>query len=101
MSENLRKSRREATFELGKEVLMLSTKAANDERKVYDVPREIEDAESMLSKLTTELAWTQKKLMRAQQERENIQATKMLQHSKLGFANNSKNARQELTEFTI
>ena len=40
-------------------------------------------------------------LMRAQQERENIQATKMLQHSKLGFANNSKNARQELTEFTI
>ena len=46
VSENLRQSRREATFELGNEILMLSTKAANDNKKIYDVPDEIIAAES-------------------------------------------------------
>lgn len=40
--------------------------------------------------------------MRAQAEREHILATKNLQkHSKAGFANNSSNARKELTGFAI
>ena len=76
VSEQVREQRREATFKLGKEVMMLSTKAADEENN--DVPDSILDAESKLSKLTNELAWTQKKLMRAQAERENIQAAKML-----------------------
>lgn len=76
VSEQVREQRREATFKLGKEVMMLSTKAADEEN--IDVPDSILDAESKLSKLTNELAWTQKKLMRAQAERENIQAAKML-----------------------
>jgi len=37
---------------------MLSTKAANDDKKMYDVPDELYDAESKLNKLTTELTWT-------------------------------------------
>ena len=101
ISENLRQSRREATFELGNEVIMLSTKAKSDDNNMNDVPRELLDAESKLSILTTELVETQRRLMRAQAERENIQATKMLQHSKIGFQNNSKNAKNELTEFTL
>ena len=46
--ENLRQSRREATFGLGNEVLMLSTKAANEDKKMHDVPEELLDAESKL-----------------------------------------------------
>ena len=46
--ENLRQSRREATFGLGNEVLMLSTKAANEDKKMYDVPEVLLEAESKL-----------------------------------------------------
>lgn len=53
ISEGLREQRREATYELGKEVLMLSTKGYGGEKNF--APPELLDAESQLSKLTNEL----------------------------------------------
>ena len=89
ISEGLRQKRREETFKLGNKVIMLSTKAVGEDgdQKRYDAPLgdEIQDAESKLRRLTTELQRKQRDFMRVQTERELMQQKKTLQSTKHGF----------------
>lgn len=100
IADGLRQQRRETTMELGKEVIMMSTKAEDADRYVRK-PEENLDEEQKLRQLARELEIMTNRYMRAQNEKENFKARQVLQLSKGNVEGNVSSAREQLTTFMI
>lgn len=98
-NESFRKFRRDATFDLGKQVIMLSTKA-NDPDHI-DAPDENLNEQNRLRMLTRELEMTQRRYMLAVSEKDFLKARKQAQLNTGNIKGNIVDSSVRLNMFTM